>query len=142
VAQHRDLAALLDGAQQTSDLAGQMPLESRARRGVRPGLVLLGDAAGFVDPVTGFGMAQALMSAELLVQVMTRGEFQPSFERLEEFDRRRRELLRDGVLLARIVRALSTRPRLARATLRLMQAQPGLYAHLVAVAGGVTPLVP
>jgi len=30
------------------------------------GLLLLGDAAGFLDPITGGGMTQALMTAELL----------------------------------------------------------------------------
>jgi flavin-dependent dehydrogenase len=139
VAQHRELAAMLEGAQQTTELAGQMPLESRARRGVRPGLVLLGDAAGFVDPVTGAGMAQALTSAELLAEVLTRGL---EFERLEEFDRLRRVLLRDSIFLTRLVRTLSRSPRLARHTLRLMHLQPALYRHLIAVAGGVSPLLP
>jgi flavin-dependent dehydrogenase len=141
VREHGVLADLLDGAEQTSELGGQMPLESRARAGARPGLVLLGDAAGFLDPVTGSGMAQALLSAELLATVCARGRAL-GWETLEEFDRRRRILLRDTVLLTRMVLGLARRPFLARHTLRLMRAQPPLYRHLVAVAGGVRPLVP
>jgi flavin-dependent dehydrogenase len=143
-AEHPALAALLEGAEQITELAGQMPLESRARAGVRPGLALIGDAAGFIDPVTGSGMAQALVSAELLATQVARapGVLDAAWERLEEFDRRRRLLLRDGALLTRVVLALASRPALARPTLRLMHARPSLYQHLVAVAGGVRPLLP
>jgi flavin-dependent dehydrogenase len=143
IGEHRALAALLDGAQQVSELAGQMPLESRARAGFRAGLVLLGDAAGFVDPVTGGGMAQALLSAELLARTVTGpGALDASWERLEDFDRRRRRLLRDGSLLAHLVVGLARRPRLARGMLRLMHATPPLYRHLVGVAAGTRPLLP
>jgi flavin-dependent dehydrogenase len=140
--EHPALAALLDGAEQSSELAGQMPLESRARAGVRPGLALLGDAAGFIDPVTGSGMAQALLSAELLATLVARDGLDAAWERLEEFDRRRRLLLRDAALLTRMVLGLARRPFLARHTLRLLHARPPLYQHLVGVAGGVHPLVP
>jgi flavin-dependent dehydrogenase len=143
---HPALADRLDGATQTSELAGQMPLESRARRGVRPGLVLLGDAAGFIDPVTGFGMAQALLSAELLARRVVPGthhaSLDASWDRLEEFDRERRALLRDGALLTRLVLALAKRPFLARKTLHLLRSAPDTYAHLVGVAGGTRPLLP
>jgi flavin-dependent dehydrogenase len=140
--EHPGLAALLDGAEQTTELAGQMPLESRARAGVRPGLALLGDAAGFIDPVTGSGMAQALMSAELLASIIAPHGLDASWERLEEFDRRRRVLLRDAGLLTRMVLGLARRPLLARQALRLLRARPPLYQHLVAVAGGLRPLLP
>jgi menaquinone-9 beta-reductase len=140
---HPALCARLDGATQTSELAGQMPLESRARRGARPGLVLLGDAAGFIDPVTGFGMAQALLSAELLARMVApERALTASWDRLQDFDRRRRALLRDGALLTRLVLALARRPILARGTLRLLNHAPNTYAHLVGVAGGTRQLYP
>jgi flavin-dependent dehydrogenase len=140
--EHPALATLLDGAEQTTELAGQMPLESRARAGVRPGLALLGDAAGFIDPVTGSGMAQALTSAELLASIIAPHGLDASWERLEEFDRRRRLLLRDAGLLTRMVLGLARRPLLARQALRLLRARPPLYQHLVGVAGGLRPLLP
>ena len=140
---HPALAERLDGAEQTSELAGQMPLESRARRGVRPGLALLGDAAGFIDPVTGSGMAQALLSTELLAGTIARGgKLDAHFDTLEDFDRRRRALLRDTSLLTRFVLGMARRPFWARQTLRLMNAQPELYGHLVGVAGGTRSLLP
>ncbi|MEP6653562.1 MAG: FAD-dependent monooxygenase, partial [Myxococcales bacterium] len=45
IAQHPDLAALLDGAQQISAPRGRFPLGHSARAGIAPGAVLLGDAA-------------------------------------------------------------------------------------------------
>jgi len=141
---HPALASRLEGARATGEVMGQTPLESRARRGSMPGLVLLGDDAGFVDPVTGAGMAQALMSAELLAArlIGRRGDgFDPSAAAMRSYDRRRRTLLRDSVLLTRLVRALATRPALAAGTLALMAASPRLYRHLIGTAGGTRRLL-
>ena len=53
-------------------LGSQRSLALLGLLNVGAGLVLLGDAAGFVDPITGAGMAQALVSAELLAQMLVR----------------------------------------------------------------------
>jgi flavin-dependent dehydrogenase len=142
IAAHAELRELLRGAEPISAVAGQGPLSSRARRGVAPGLVLLGDAAGFVDPVTGTGMAQALLAAELLAQRLTASGFDVSDRALHDFDRARRRLLADSMLLTRFVLGLTRHPRLARATLQLMRAAPALYGHMVGVAGGSRALWP
>jgi flavin-dependent dehydrogenase len=143
LALHPALARRLEGAMPSGALGGQLPLESRARRGVAPGVVLLGDAAGFIDPITGGGIAQALLSAELLAAHLcpARG-FDPGLDALLEFDRQRRALLRDGAILTRTLLALARRPAFARGTLRLMRRTPSLYRHLVGVAGGTRPLIP
>src|SRR5439155_24610418 len=60
------LAARLEGAEQRTAPIGMAPLASSATAGVMPGAVLLGDAAGFLDPITGGGMAQALLTAGLV----------------------------------------------------------------------------
>lgn len=61
------LCRWLEGAQQISELAGRAPLLRKSkRRNLPPGLVLLGDAATSVDPITAGGMSLALVSAELL----------------------------------------------------------------------------
>jgi flavin-dependent dehydrogenase len=46
-------------------LAGASPLGGRVTRRTGPGWVLVGDAAGFLDPFTGEGLHRALVSAEL-----------------------------------------------------------------------------
>jgi flavin-dependent dehydrogenase len=135
------LARLLEGAAPVSELAGISPLESRARRRVLPGLVLLGDAAGFLDPITGGGMTQALLAAELLASHLSR-EFPPSPAALRRFDRARQRMLRDYRMLTRMVLLLADLPALAGPALRLLGSFPGLFSHLIGVSGGVRRLVP
>jgi flavin-dependent dehydrogenase len=133
------LAARLEGAEQRTALIGMAPLTSTASAGVLPGAVLLGDAAGFLDPITGGGMAQALLTAELLAAylVANRGADDAW---VWAYERERQALLGDYRLLTRIVLDLAGHPWLAHQTLRLLQALPALFSHLVGVATGVRPL--
>ena len=62
------LALTLEGAEQVGEMLAVSPVSGRARRRFLPGFILLGDAAGFTDPITGGGMTQALLAAELLCQ--------------------------------------------------------------------------
>ena len=88
-------SARLRGAKPVSAARGRAPPAASARAGVAPGLVLLGDAAGFTDPLTGGGIAQALLSAESLARHLPRALAERDDEWLWRFDRRRRALLRD-----------------------------------------------
>ena len=144
LARHRALSELLEGAEPTSELGGRTPLAARARQSVLPGLVLLGDAALALDPITGAGMAQALLSAELLCRLLVpaAGRFEPSDDVLAEFDRQRRAIYREAAIFARTLLTLVRRPGLARATLALLDRTPSLFRHLVGVAGGTRPLLP
>jgi flavin-dependent dehydrogenase len=138
------LRARLAGAQPLTAVAGRSPLAQRARAGFAPGAVLLGDAAGFIDPVTAGGMAQALLTAELLAP-FARTALADGGARgdrwLARFDRRRRALLRDYHWLTRFVLFLIARPLLARTMLRLMKKNPRVMSHLIGVAGGVRRLI-
>ncbi len=134
------LAARLEGAEQVSTLTGMSPLAARARAGVAPGVVLLGDAAGFLDPITGGGMAQALLSAELLAGYITRAPGN-SDAWLWQFERERQSLLRDYRLLTQMVLWLADHPRLAQRLLALLRLSPGLFSHLIGVSGGVRHLL-
>ncbi|MEP6639603.1 MAG: NAD(P)/FAD-dependent oxidoreductase [Chloroflexota bacterium] len=49
----------------TDAVAGAWPLGHRVTRRAGPGWLLVGDAAGFLDPFTGEGLHRALVSAEL-----------------------------------------------------------------------------
>ena len=62
----------LQGAEQVGEMLAVSPVSGRARRRFLPGFILLGDAAGFTDPITGGGMTQALLAAELLWQYVAR----------------------------------------------------------------------
>lgn len=67
------LCRWLEGAQQISEFSGRAPLLRKSKaRPHPPGLVLLGDAATSVDPITAGGMSLALATAELLAPRLPR----------------------------------------------------------------------
>lgn len=137
--QPRVLRDLLEGAEPISPLLAT-PLAATARRGVAPGVVLLGDAAGFIDPITGGGMAQALVTSERLARFVVAHGAEHSDAWLPAFERERNALLRDYHLLTRGVLALSRRPALARAALSGLSWTPRLFSHLVGVSAGTRSL--
>src|SRR6266545_944136 len=94
------LQARLEGAEQITALSGMAPLASQARVGVTRGAVLLGDAAGFLDPITGGGMAQALLTAELLAGYVARN-LGTSDSWVWQYERARSAMLRDYRILTR-----------------------------------------
>jgi len=96
---------------------------------------LLGDAAGFLDPITGGGMSQTLMTAELLAEYLA--ERLGTDERwLQDFERERQRMLRDYRILTRMVLCLADYPRLAERLLSALRVSPSLFSHLVGVSGG------
>jgi 2-polyprenyl-6-methoxyphenol hydroxylase-like FAD-dependent oxidoreductase len=135
------LRDLLDGAEPLTEVAGRRLVARRARAGVAPGAVLLGDAAGSTDPLTAGGIAHALVTAERLAahvpRALAEGPPESGDRWLRRFDRQRRRLLRDHGALTRVLVTLVARPGPARATLRVMRAQPALMRHLLGVAAGV-----
>lgn len=133
------LAARLEGAEQITPLACMSPLEARARKGFVPGLVLLGDAAGFIDPITGGGMTQALMAAELLADYVAHHSLAEQ-SWLQEFERERRAMLRDYRLLTQMVLWLSDHPAAGERLLSVLKRTPGVFSHLIGVSGGVRKL--
>ncbi|HEU5097787.1 MAG TPA: NAD(P)/FAD-dependent oxidoreductase [Roseiflexaceae bacterium] len=136
IAEQPVLRMRLAGAERSSRLRGMAPLGIRARSGVAFGIVLLGDAAGALDPITGGGMAQALLTAELLAGYVIR-HWATGNGWLWEYDRARRALLWDERVLTQFVLGLAAHPWLARQTLRLLNATPALFSHLVGIAGGI-----
>jgi flavin-dependent dehydrogenase len=81
------------GATQVSPVTVMGPLAVNARAAGCPGLLLAGDAAGFVDPMTGDGLRFALRGGELAAHAALDelASGQPAFARLEV--QRRREFL-------------------------------------------------
>jgi flavin-dependent dehydrogenase len=56
---------ILRGAERVIPVRGVGPMGRRVRRVAGPGYLLVGDAAGFLDPFTGEGVYRALRGAEL-----------------------------------------------------------------------------
>lgn len=93
------LLARLDGPAATR-VRGAGPLRQRVRARVAGRVLLVGDAAGYMDALTGEGVSLALHSAQVLVRCLRAGrpqEYEPAWRRLS----RRHRLLTGTLLTAR-----------------------------------------
>jgi flavin-dependent dehydrogenase len=115
-----------------SEARGAGPLARRVSARAAPGIALIGDAAGYVDAITGQGLSLAFSSAELLVRELPRDLREPGLSRaLRRYDAALRiEWLRYAIP-ARALVALATRPRLRRNALRLVQRHPAWFRLLL-----------
>jgi flavin-dependent dehydrogenase len=120
------------GAAVESEARGAGPLSRRVRARVAAGMALIGDAAGYVDAITGQGLLLAFTSAELLVRALPADLREPELSRaLRHYDRSMRaEWLRYAVP-ARALLALARRPRLRAGALRLVDRHPSWFSLLL-----------
>ncbi|HYZ87662.1 MAG TPA: FAD-dependent monooxygenase, partial [Myxococcales bacterium] len=130
-----DFPALRDHVREApaeSEARGAGPLARRVRARATEGIALIGDAAGYVDAITGQGLSLAFSSAELLVRALPRDLREPGLSRaLRRYDASlRSEWLRYAVP-ARALVALAARPRLKRGALRLVQRHPAWFRLLL-----------
>lgn len=94
-----ELAARLDGAAVT-DVRGAGPLRQMAGTRVHGRVLLVGDAAGYIDALTGEGLSLALTGAEVLVGQLRRGT-PAAYESAWKAATRRHRLLTDCLVRAR-----------------------------------------
>ena len=115
-------------AEHTTAVLAAAPLGRRVARIVDPaqGLLLVGDAAGSPDPITGDGMALALSSVASAADAIERGD-------LERYARHRRRSGRTADRLGRLLLRLSCNQRRAERTL---ERKADLIPELMAVAAG------
>jgi flavin-dependent dehydrogenase len=125
-----------------SPIRGLGPLAARTSRQVFDGAALVGDACGYVDPVTGEGIWQALRGAELLAASLSAAlEARRTDARaLESYAReRRRELAPHAALAACLQRGLQ-REWITASVLACLERRPRLADLLVSLAGDYVPL--
>ena len=135
-----ELADRLAHARQVGPIAASGPLGYWRRRCVADRIVLVGDAAAYVDPMTGQGVYLALRGAELAASAALEALGRAGSIRrgLAGYVRARGEL--HGVfLISRILQALAFRPGLATRVIRRLRAQPELGAAMIAAIGNVAP---
>jgi flavin-dependent dehydrogenase len=131
------LAARLAGASPDSAPrgAGPFPRTSSARTADR--LVLLGDAAGYLDAVTGDGLPIALGCAldlaAILPDALARGATRRA---LAPYDRAWRRRWRPYAVYTRLVLGLARRPSLRRRIVALAAGRSAALERLVAAAVG------
>lgn len=89
-------------------IRGAGPLRQRSRRRVAGRVLLVGDAAGYVDALTGEGIAVGLAQARAAVDAVVRGRPE-DYERAWARITRRHDLMTAGLLLATRRQALRAR---------------------------------
>jgi menaquinone-9 beta-reductase len=102
-----------------------------------PGLLLAGDAAGFIDPMTGDGMRFAVQGAMLAAAAALRFMEEPSLRAHVRLLHERRRHFRSKMRFNRALRALVASPAGVRAGAVAAFATPTLLRRIVAMAGDV-----
>jgi 2-polyprenyl-6-methoxyphenol hydroxylase-like FAD-dependent oxidoreductase len=131
------LARRLESAASDSSPRGAGPFERRATARIAERLVLLGDAAGYVDAITGDGLALAFCCAEdlaaLLPAALARGADVAALRPFEAAWRRR---FRPYAAYTRVMLALARHRAVRRRVLALAAARPIPFEKVVAAAVG------
>jgi flavin-dependent dehydrogenase len=122
----------------TDSVAGAWPLGHRVTRRAGTGWLLIGDAAGFLDPFTGEGLHRALVSAELASAAIAANARGRSTA-FEAYDRtmQRRFLAKDTV--SWLVQAFLARPVLFDYAARRIAARSRVRATMGLVIGDIVP---
>ncbi len=113
-----------------SRLRGAGPFEQRVDRRVAGNVLLVGDAAGYVDPLTGEGVALGLATAEAAIASILEGMPDAYESRYRRLTRRYFTMTRGLLAVARRRSLHAPMLRLARAMPRAFDAALGALAHL------------
>ncbi len=130
-------AARLSRQQTTGPLVGCGPLAGRTTRQIFDGAALVGDACGYVDPVTGEGLYFAMRGAELLARPLVEALRARRTDRasLAGYARARRRHLAPRMAMGKLLQRGMRHPRVVRGFLGLLEARPRLADLLVATTG-------
>jgi len=128
----------LRDAAPTDAVATHLPLVHRVRRAAGQGFVLVGDAAGFVDPLSGEGLHRALVSAELAADYIGR-HLAGEHLALREYDRRLRARFRSKDVLSWALQLFMLQPALAQRAIRRLDRDGELQSTFGAALADVIP---
>ncbi|MBX3225860.1 MAG: FAD-dependent monooxygenase [Labilithrix sp.] len=134
------LSARLAGAEAASAVRGAGPFEQRVSRRVAGNVLLVGDAAGYLDPLTGEGVALGLATAEAAVDAIRADD--PA-----SYDARYDAITHRYFTLTSALLAVVRRPALHRPLIRAARAWPSMFDRVLGVlahlrADGETPVGP
>jgi 2-polyprenyl-6-methoxyphenol hydroxylase-like FAD-dependent oxidoreductase len=129
---------LREGAEPDMQVSVAGPFPVAATRVHGDGVLLIGDAAGFRDPVTGEGLARSLQGARLAARVASQSlaNGSPSAERLAAYRDGLRRLTRDTDRLTRLGLLLSSSSLFASVALRGARRDADLFPRLLGINAG------
>jgi flavin-dependent dehydrogenase len=123
-----DLRARLGGVEPVTTVRGAGPLRQVARSPSHGRVLLVGDAAGYVDALTGEGLATGLATAAAAVQALLDG-------RPEAYDARWRAATRRYRWITLSLVAAANRPQIRRAIVPAAVRLPWVFSRLVNALG-------
>ena len=141
VKQLRHLARRVAGAEPVTPIEAMGPLAYRVSAPEHGGVLLVGDAAGFYDPLTGEGVFAALRGAELAAdaasRALRRGDV--SVAGFGEYRQARRAAFRDKQRFTRALQFVIGHRRLSNATAHLLARRQDLLDRTLGVVGDYVP---
>jgi 2-polyprenyl-6-methoxyphenol hydroxylase-like FAD-dependent oxidoreductase len=132
------LRTAVAGGQRRSAVLACGPFDIWAKSRVADRAILVGDAGGYLDPITGEGISLALQgavwAAEIIDDALRRNDL--SATRLSAYHRRMERALAHYKILTRGVLRLVRHKRLAAYVVRSLACCPELYSKLLAINCG------
>jgi flavin-dependent dehydrogenase len=125
-------------AERLDPIEGASPLGHRVARRAGEGWLLVGDAAGFLDPLTGEGLHRAIVSAELAATTVD--DFLAGRQQtLAAYDRAMAHRFRAKDVVTNLVQAFLGRPALLRRAAHRLERSESLRATMGLVIGDLAP---
>jgi menaquinone-9 beta-reductase len=112
-------------APQTDSVQVALPLAHRVRRAAGTNFMLVGDAAGFIDPLSGDGLQRSFASAARAADAVA-GWSRGDPGALSDYDRHLRARFRSKDILSWLLQAFLANPPLTARAVRRLDRDPGL----------------
>ena len=125
-------------AERCDPIEGASPLGHRVARRHGPGWLLVGDAAGFLDPFTGEGLHRALVSARLATIAVDR-HLDGDAGALAAYDRAMTARFRSKDVVSLLVQAFLGQPVLFEFAARRLASRAGVRETMGLVMGDLVP---
>ena len=120
------------------------PLQQQVKGVVADGVLLIGDAAGYLDAITGEGLslalAQALALETTVVPALQDGTGLVRRQALERYQKVSSRLARATARVAELALLLSRFPPLCRRAVRALRSDPRLFQELLSANMGLQPV--
>lgn len=129
LAEFPSLTARLQHAEHASTERGAITVSRKLRRVYRGRTVLVGDASGGVDAITGEGLCLAFRQAALLADCLAGGD-------LARYQVAHRRLIRRPALMARLMLLMGSHERLRQRTMQVFESSPCSFAGMLAMHVG------
>ena len=124
-----ELKARLRNAEVVSTERGAVSVSRKLKRVFRGNVILVGDASGTVDAITGEGLGLAFHQALVLAECLKSGNF-------ARYQAKHRWLSFRPLLMARLMLTLEGRPNLQRRTVRVFRKRPQVFRTLLGLHVG------